>query len=88
MLRVCERCPDAAHLQPDLPQATALAASCSRQIRAWASSLQNSDIKGQRHLNDETRQRFAQRAQATEFELELARRLHRAHPSIYRDPDA
>lgn len=46
MRRVCERCPDAAHLQPDLTQATALAESCSRQIRAWASSLQNSDIKG------------------------------------------
>ncbi len=29
-----------------------LSDSCSRQIRAWADSLQNPDIKSQRHLND------------------------------------
>lgn len=31
------------------------AESCSRQLRAWADSLQNSDIRGQRHLNDRVR---------------------------------
>jgi four helix bundle protein len=34
---------------------TVKAESCSRQLRAWSESLQNSDIKGQRHLNDESR---------------------------------
>ena len=35
-----------------------LAESCSRQIRAWADHLQNTDIQGQRRLNDQTRQSF------------------------------
>ncbi len=32
--------------------------SCSRQLAAWADALQNSDIKGQRHLNDDTRDHY------------------------------
>lgn len=35
-----------------------VAESCSRQIRAWADSLQNSDIQGQRHLNDKSRTEY------------------------------
>jgi four helix bundle protein len=31
------------------------AESCSRQLGAWTQSLQNSDITGPRHLNDQTR---------------------------------
>ncbi len=36
----------------------ASAESCSRQLAAWADSLQNSDIKGQRHLNDQSRDQY------------------------------
>jgi four helix bundle protein len=32
--------------------------SCSRQLRAWAGSLQDSDIADQRHLNTATRKHF------------------------------
>jgi four helix bundle protein len=32
-----------------------LAEACSRQLRGWADSLQNSDIKGQRHLNEKSK---------------------------------
>ncbi|NIA07507.1 MAG: four helix bundle protein [Actinobacteria bacterium] len=35
-----------------------LAESGSRQIRAWADHLQNTDIQGQRRLNDKTRRAF------------------------------
>ena len=35
-----------------------LAESCSRQIRGWADHLQNTDIQGQRRLNDKTRQAY------------------------------
>lgn len=45
----------------------------SRQIRAWADSLQNSEIKGQRYLNDKTR-RHAQQAKDREEFLEELRR--------------
>jgi len=41
-----------------------LAESCSRQLRAWADSLQNSAIKGQRHLNDATRKGDDQKKRA------------------------
>ena len=34
--------------------------SVSRQLRAWADSLQNSDIAGQRHLNDASRAAYDQ----------------------------
>ncbi|HXA80873.1 MAG TPA: four helix bundle protein [Opitutaceae bacterium] len=33
--------------------------SCSRQLRAWAGSLQNSSIAGHRHLNATPRKQFA-----------------------------
>lgn len=36
----------------------ASAESCARQLAAWADNLQNSDIKGQRHLNDNTRDQY------------------------------
>ncbi len=38
-----------------------LAERCSRQLRAWADHLQNSEIKGPRHLNDTTREQYAKR---------------------------
>ncbi|HAV64219.1 MAG TPA: hypothetical protein DCY13_17865 [Verrucomicrobiales bacterium] len=57
-----------------------LAESCSRQLRAWADSLQNSDIKGQRHLTDKLRQKEEQRKRADEFEKTLLRQLPAWHP--------
>jgi four helix bundle protein len=33
--------------------------SCSRQLRAWAGSLQSSDITGHRHLNTSTQKQLA-----------------------------
>ena len=41
--------------------------SVSRQLRAWADSLQNSDIAGQRHLNDASRLEYDQRKRSAEF---------------------
>src|SRR5437870_3282501 len=41
--------------------------SISRQIRAWADSLQNSDIKGQRHLTDQSRAQYDQSKRAQAF---------------------
>lgn len=36
-----------------------LSEECSRQLRAWAQSLQDSGIKGQRHLSKATREEYA-----------------------------
>jgi four helix bundle protein len=46
------------NLKSEISDLIRLAESCSRQIRAWADNLQNTDIKGQRHLTTETRRQF------------------------------
>lgn len=42
-------------LKSQIPHLKSLAESCSRQLRASADALQNSDIAGRRHLIDRTR---------------------------------
>jgi four helix bundle protein len=54
--------------------------SCSRQMRAWADSLQNSDIKGQRHLNVSVRARKKEIKEAGEFQKMLLDKLPTDHP--------
>lgn len=44
-----------------------LAESCSRQLRAWADSLQNGDIKGQRHLTDRSRAAYDRERRAAAY---------------------
>jgi hypothetical protein len=48
-----------------------LAESCSRQICGWANSLQNSDITGQRHLNDRTKTAYEQKRRSEAFMAQL-----------------
>lgn len=59
MLCFIERLKAFQDLKSEISDFKALAESISRQIRGWADSLQNSDIKGQRYLNEKER-RFAQ----------------------------
>ena len=47
--------------------------SISRQLRGWANSLQNSDIEGQRHLNDKTKQAYDNRQRSAAFQTRLAK---------------
>ena len=56
MLRYTERSPW--NLKSQISDLISLAESCSRQLHGWAESLQNSDIPGQRHLNDVTREKY------------------------------
>jgi len=77
--------PEAAHLRPQISQCKALAESCSRQIRAWADELQNSDIKGQRHLNDQSRREYEQRHRAEAFQRQIDEIIRRARPQDYPD---
>jgi four helix bundle protein len=51
--------------------------SVSRQLRGWADSLQNCDIKGQRHLNDRSRGDYDQSRRTREF-LEKLQRVRAA----------
>jgi len=57
-----------------------LAESCSRQLRGWADSLQNSDIKGQRHLTEKSRGYDEQKKRAALTQKDLLRGLPFDHP--------
>lgn len=85
MLRLLARRAAISDLKSQIADLIALAESCSRQIRAWADSLQNSDIAGQRHLNEKSRanyQKSAARKQgAAAFQELLAQHLPPDHPA-------
>jgi four helix bundle protein len=54
--------------------------SVSRQLRGWADSLQNSDVRGQRFLNDRTRAEYNQSRRSQEFLEKLQRIRDAAKP--------
>jgi len=58
---------DISNLKSEISNLISLAENCSRQIRGWADSLQNTDIKGQRHLNDQTRATYDNQRRAAAF---------------------
>lgn len=66
MLCYFERRPMLGDFKPEISNLKSLAESCSRQIRAWADSLQNSEIQGQRHLNEHSRQTWTKNQDAKE----------------------
>lgn len=68
------------NIKSQISKLISLAESCSRQLRGWADSLQNLDIKGQRHLNDKSRQADDQKKRASAFQIELLRKLPAWHP--------
>jgi len=57
------------------------AENCSRQLRGWADSLQNSEIKGQRHLNDHVRREQDRMQRAAAFGKKLLANLPANHPA-------
>jgi four helix bundle protein len=83
MLHLAERLPELAHLKSEISNLKSLVESCSRQLRAWANTLQNSDIKGQRHLTDAVRREQDARRRSSAFQQRLQAMLHEAHPEIY-----
>jgi four helix bundle protein len=58
-------------LRSDLPDLIHRAEGISRQLRAWADSLQNIDIRGQRYLTESSRQREQRARDRNEFVKEL-----------------
>ncbi len=53
MLILFERRPYLSDFRTHIIKLQEMSLSCSKQLRAWAAHLQNSDIKGQRHLKSE-----------------------------------
>jgi len=58
ILIVSDRMKPFRHLKFQISDLRSKAESVSRQVRAWADSLQNTEIKGQRYLNDRTRSSY------------------------------
>jgi four helix bundle protein len=77
----------ASHLKSEISNLKSLAESCSRQLRAWADSLQNSDIKGQRHLNNRVRAEGEQKRKAIAMQKKLLENLPADHPLRKREVD-
>jgi len=80
MLCFLERRPGFANFKSQISNLKSLAESCSRQLRGWADHLQNSEIKGQRHLNDKTRLSYHSKKEVKEFQDELQQKLPPGHP--------
>ncbi len=68
MLGIMVRMPEFKTIEPDIDKFHEQAESSSRQLRAWASSLRNTDIKGTRYLNDQTKQRYERRQKQVELQ--------------------
>ncbi len=85
MLCFFERRPALRDLKSQISNLKSTAESCSRQIRAWADSLQNSDIAGPRHLNDQSRSAYTKRKNretgVVKFQQLLAQHLPPGHPA-------
>jgi four helix bundle protein len=81
MLNFFERRPALEDFKSQISNLKSQAESCSRQLRAWADSLQNSPIEGQRHLNNAGRNRHEQKKKADAFIERLNAALPDGHPA-------
>ena len=79
MLCLLERLPAFANLKSEISNLKSQAEEISRQLRAWADSLQNTGIKGQRYLTDKTRQTYNGKRDREEF-LEKLKRVRQGEP--------
>ncbi|HEU5239497.1 MAG TPA: four helix bundle protein [Pyrinomonadaceae bacterium] len=66
-----QRAPGFEELRSDLPELIQRAESISKQIRAWADSLQNTEIRGARYLTEKSRRIDERRREREEFLAEL-----------------
>ena len=73
MFCLVERLPYFEHLKSEISDLKSLAESISRQLRAWADSLQNSPITGQRYLTDKSRQLADAKKRSEAFLAKLKR---------------
>ena len=74
MLHLLDRLPEFENFKFEISNLRSKSSSISRQLRGWADSLQNSDIRGQRYLTDKSR-RVSKASQEREEFLEELRRV-------------
>jgi len=80
MLHLLDRLPEFTSLKSEISDLRSKAESISRQLRAWADSLQNTDIRGTRYLTDKSRRIDQQRREREEFLKELEQIRNRKAP--------
>jgi len=72
MLCLLERLPAFRDLRADTKTLKAKAESCSRQLKGWAQSLQDSEFKGERNVSTKTKRVSQAAREREEFLKELA----------------
>lgn len=72
MLCLLDRIPTLRTLTKETTLLKQKAESCSRQLKAWAQSLQNSDFKGERHVTQRMKRAAQAAREREEFLNELA----------------
>lgn len=72
MLCLLERIPTFRTLTKDTALLKKKAESCSRQLKAWAQSLRNSEFKGERHVNTKMKRAAEAAREREDFLNELA----------------
>jgi four helix bundle protein len=78
MLCLLEGLPGFTDLKSEISDLKSTAESISRQLRAWADSLQSSKITGQRYLTEKTRQAEKAARERKDF-LEKLRQIREQH---------
>jgi hypothetical protein len=71
MLCLLERLPGSGDFKSEISDLKSRAEGIARQLRAWADSLQNSDIRGQRYLTNKTKSKTKEVREREEFLDEL-----------------
>jgi len=71
MLCLLERLPGFDRLPTEIRALKPKAESCSKQLKAWAESLQNSELKGERFVNENVRRTDRSSRERDEFLKEL-----------------
>ena len=72
VLCLLERLPSFRELRGEISSLKTMAESCSKQLKAWAQSLQDSDFRGERHVNEKTKRAAQSVREREEFMKELA----------------
>lgn len=71
MCCLLDRFPNFAGLKNDIRAVRSKAESCSKQLKAWAESIQNSDYKGERYVTDKLKRSDQATREREEFLQEL-----------------
>jgi len=72
MCCLLDRLPIFQRLKDDIRSVTVKAESCSKQLKSWAESLQNSDYRGERHVTAKLKRSDQSRHEREEFLQELS----------------